>query len=212
MRKLAARLFVFVAWLAALACVPGGALWALSPIGVQLANERLTTGSDRFWQLFFSAPLLMLVGLLGLWWLGYVGSGWLARAGFVATGIGLLMVISGNVGQFWLGLDDIFTVAAPAYRTFRAGLLLTAAGAATFGITAFTNRTLPRWGALPFVIAAACGFVAFLNDFGTLGAGLWATFGAGWVWLGFSVFLTRLVCSLRGRGARIPFVGRSTDI
>jgi hypothetical protein len=97
MRRLATLLFRWSAWLAALACVPGGTLWALTPLGTHLADQRLPAGSDRFWQLFSTAPLLLLVGLAGLWWLGYLGSGRLARAGLVMTCVGLGMVVFGNI-------------------------------------------------------------------------------------------------------------------
>lgn len=190
-----------IAWLAALACVPGGVLWALTPLGIRIAEERLPEGNDRFWQLFPSAPLLLLVGLAGLWFLRYVGSGWLGRMGVVGAFIGLVLVISGNVGQFWLDLDDTFAVLAPAYRTFRMGLVLLAVGAVVFGAAAVRDRALPFWAVLPFVVASICGLIAFLRDLGAPGAGLWAAFGAGWVWLGFSVVLVRLMTRSRKREA-----------
>lgn len=199
MRRLAALLFRWIAWLAALACVPGGALWALTPLGIQLADQQLPAGSERFWQLFFTAPLLLLVGLAGLWWLGCLGSGRLARVALIVTCVGLGMVVFGNVGQFWFGLDDLFTVTAPAYRTFRIGLVLLALGALVLGIATAYKRTLPAWGALPFVLAALCGLVAFLQDLGDLGAGLWSAFGADWIWLAFSATLGRLLASLRNQ-------------
>ncbi len=188
-----------ISWLAALCCLPGGALWALSPLGILLAEGYLAGGATVFWQLFSSAPLLMLVGLIGLRLTGHVGSGWLARAGFAATLAGLVAVISGNVGQFWLGLDDTFMVTAPAYRAFRIGLVVLAAGSLLFGLAAAKDRSVPLWGTIPFVAAAICGLAAFTGNLGSLGSGLWTAFGAGWIWLGLSVLLAGLATYLRER-------------
>ncbi|CAN5619826.1 hypothetical protein BH24ACT22_BH24ACT22_01200 [soil metagenome] len=157
MRGLAARALGWSVRLMALACVPGGAFWALTPVGIQLADQRLPAGSERFWQLFSAAPLLLLLGLAGLWWLGCLGSGLPARAGLATAGIGLAMIVLGNVGQFWLGLDDLFTVAAPAFRVFRLGLVLVALGAIVLGTVAALRRALPIWSAAPFVLGALCG-------------------------------------------------------
>jgi hypothetical protein len=61
-RKLLVRL---VGWGGLLACVVGGLLWALSPIGVHLSELEFHTPSV-FWKLFWPAPLLILLGLAGL--------------------------------------------------------------------------------------------------------------------------------------------------
>lgn len=202
LRRLVSRLFHFAAWLAALACVPGGALWALTPVGIQLAGQRLPAGSDGFWRLFFASPTLLLLGLVGLWWLGRLGSGLTARLGLIAASVGLAMVIFGNVGQFWLGLDDLFTVTAPAYRAFRIGLVLLALGAVVLGVAAARERALPAWVAAPFVLAALCGLAASLQNLGDLGAGLWSAFGAGWIWLGSSAALSQILTSLDRRSTK----------
>ena len=44
-----------------LACIPGGALWALSPRGVHLSEIKFKT-AGVFWKLFPSAPLLLAAG------------------------------------------------------------------------------------------------------------------------------------------------------
>lgn len=203
MRRLATLLFRWSAWLAALACVPGGTLWALTPLGTHLADQRLPAGSDRFWQLFSTAPLLLLVGLAGLWWLDCLGSGRFTWVGLAVAGVGICMIVLGNIGQFWFGLDDLFTLTAPAYRAFRIGLLLLALGGAILGITAARDQALPVWGLLPFAVAVLCGLAAFLQDLGDLGAGLWSAFGAGWIWLGFSGTLAHLLTNLRKRKTKI---------
>ncbi|WP_047865995.1 hypothetical protein [Rubrobacter aplysinae] len=198
-----------VSWLAALSCLPGGALWAVSPLGVVLAESRLQEGSDLFWKLFPAAPLALALGVVGLLWIGALGSGWPSRAGAGVTLLGLLMVVAGVVGQFWLGLDEAYTVLAPAYYTFRAGLVVLAGGSLVTGLAGMLRGSLPAWGALPFVAAALCGLVAFVWELGTIGSGLWAVFGAGWMWLGFSVAASGLAGSLRRRTRGASHPGKS---
>jgi hypothetical protein len=60
------RLFAGVVRWSGLLCVPGGVLWALSPLGVYFSEMRFGT-PNVFWKLFSSAPLLLLVGLVGLY-------------------------------------------------------------------------------------------------------------------------------------------------
>lgn len=196
------RITAVVSWLAALCCLPGGALWALTPLGIMIAKGYLAEGPAGFWALFFPAPLLMFAGFAGLWLLGCVGSGWLARAGFAVTLIGLVLVISGNAGQFLLGLDDAFMVTAPAYRAFRIGLVVLGVGALLFGVAAARDRSVPVWGALPFAVGAICGLAAFTVTLGSLGSGLWTVFGAAWIWLGLSVLFSRFAAYLRERKTR----------
>ncbi len=171
-----------------LLCVPGGALWALAPLGVHLSDLKFKT-PDVFWKLFPSAPLLLLIGLIGLQLRQSERSGLLQKIGFFAAAIGLCMVIAGDFGLYWLHLDNIYIMTAPAWRTFRLGLLLLAAGSILFGVFAPKDGALPTWGLLPFVIGGLCGLISFVYDFGTLGATLWTIFGAGWVWLAFSLFV-----------------------
>lgn len=199
MRGLASKLVTGLSWLAALSCLPGGALWAVSPLGLVLAEGRLTEGSDVFWMLFPAAPLALALGVVGLLWIRALGAGWSTRVGAGVALLGLFMVVAGNVGQFWLELDETFTILAPAYYTLRAGLVVLAAGCIILGLGGLRERSLPVWGAIPFVVGAVCGLVAFAWDLDTLGSGLWAAFGAGWIWLGSSVALSRFAGFLNGR-------------
>jgi hypothetical protein len=201
LRRLASKLIAALSWLAVLACLPGGALWVISPLGIVLAEQRLLEGSDVFWKLFPAAPLALVVGLVGLMWIGALGSGWPAKIGAGVTLLGLAMVIAGVVGQFWLSLDETFSVLAPAYYTFRAGLVILALGSIAFSLTGLRYGSLPAWGALPFAAGSLCGLVAFSWELGTLGSGLWSAFGAAWIWLGSSVALSGLASFLVRRRA-----------
>ncbi|HSK85379.1 MAG TPA: hypothetical protein VK902_18570 [Rubrobacter sp.] len=192
--KLSARL---IGWAGVLACVAGGVLWAFSPVGVHLSEVKFHT-PNVFWKLFPSAPLLLLVGLVGLRVLVSERSGATQKAGFWIALCGLILVVAGDVGLYWVGLDDAYIMSAPAYRAFRLGLLLVAAGSILFGVGAGRDLTLPIWGALPFAVGALGGLISFTTDLGYLGSALWFLFGFGWAWLGLS-FVAAQLTSLTAR-------------
>lgn len=204
MRRLLSGLFAAGVWFLSMLAIPGGGLWALTPMGVSLATSRLPSGPEGFWQLFSSAPLLLLAGVVGLHLRRLTGSGGLLRwAAFVVAGLGFLLVAAGNIGQFWLGVDDIFILAAPGYHSFRLGLLVASVGAVLLGVSALRDRTVSSWTVPPFIAAAMGGIAAFSTDLGATGAVLWALFGLGWVWLGLVVFAQDVIgLLLKRRGKR----------
>ncbi|WP_047864621.1 hypothetical protein [Rubrobacter aplysinae] len=210
MRRLLSGLVAAAVWLASMMVVPGGGLWALTPMGITLAESRLPSGADGFWQLFATAPLLLLVGVVGLHLRGITGGGLLRWASFLVVALGLALVAAGNVGQFWLGVDDVFILAAPGYRAFRIGLLVAAAGSVVLGVSALKDRTVPSWTVPPFLAAAMGGLIAFAVDLGSTGAALWALFGLGWVWLGAVVFVRDVVGFVLGRYRRDKKAGGRT--
>ena len=168
----------------------------------RLGSRSPSTGISApavFWKLFPSAPLLLLFGLVGLqlWQSGRAG--WIGRVGFALALLGLVLMIVGDVGKFWLDMDDTYLILAPAYRAMRIGFLLFAVGSMAFGAAALRTRTLPVWGAAPFVVLAVGGLVAVTGDLGTVGATLWILFGAGWAWLGFSLLVESVVTEWHGR-------------
>ncbi len=180
-------------WLVALMCVPGGMLWVLSPLGVTLSESQFKT-PDVFWKLFPSAPLLMLAGLVGvrLWRMGRPGL--LERIAFFVAVAGVVLIVAGDVGKFYLLLDDeYFLMSAPAYRTMRIGFIVLTAGSTLLGVFGARSGRLPIWGALPFAICSLAGLVAVVKDLGPFGAALWIAFGVGWIWLGFSFFVEGVV-------------------
>jgi len=177
-------------WWASLAClVGGGLLWALSPLGVELSAAKLKS-PDVFWRLFPSAPSLLALGLVGLLLFGGGRRGPAAeKLGLWAALAGAALVVAGAVGLYHLGVDDAFIVAAPAYRAFRLGLILLAAGALLFAFAGTRTGNLPVWAGLPFALSALAGLLSAAQDLGPFGAALWAVFGAGWVWLGLTLFV-----------------------
>ena len=199
--KVLRRLFWFLLRWAGLLVVPGGALWALSPIGVSISETAFGT-SNLFWKLFPSAPLLLLAGLVGLQ-LRQSGRAWvLEKVGFWLAVLGGLLVVAGDAGLFWLGLDDTFIMTAPAYRAFRLGLLLLGAGSILFGVGAPRDGALPTWGLLPFVVGCLCGLISFAVNLGPFGTVLWMLFGLGWAWLGLSLAVDGFLSWRAGRPAR----------
>lgn len=188
MQKLLAKL---IRWMIALACLGGGILWVLSPLGIRLSEYKFKS-PNVFWKLFPSAPLLILIGLIGLYILTRQRSGWLEKFGLWIAVLGTMLVIAGDIGKFYLMLDNTYIMSAPAYRTFRAGLDLMAAGVVVFGVGAGRDGTLPVWGALPFAIASLAGLISVAREFGDFGVMLWIAFGAGWVWLGLILLASPL--------------------
>jgi hypothetical protein len=179
-------------------CVPGGVLWALSPTGVYISNYAFHT-PNVFWKMFWPAPLLILLGLIGLQLRQSGRSGLLEKVGFLFAVLGLVMIVAGDIGLYWLGIDDIFIVTAPAYSAFRIGLLVLAVGSILFAVAAPREGALPTWGLLPFVVGSLCGLVSFARDLGSFGAVLWILFGIGWVWLGLSLVVEGFSSFLRTR-------------
>lgn len=183
-----------------LLCIPGGTLWALSPLGIYLSEYRYSTPAV-FWKLFPSAALLMMVGMVGLWFWTR-SPGWMEKIGFAIALAGLVLVIAGDVGKYWLGLDDFYLMTAPAYKALRVGFVVLAAGSTMFGVVSARNRSLPVWAALPFAIASLAGLISVSSDFGYLGAGMWMLFGIGWVWIGLSLFVATTFSTWRKRRVR----------
>ena len=194
------RLLSFLLKWSGILCVPGGALWALSPTGVYISNLAFHT-PNVFWKMFWPAPLLILLGLVGIQLRQSERSGLLEKLGFVVTIVGLVMVMAGDIGLYWLGVDDIFIVTAPAYNAFRIGLLVVAVGSILFAVTSPSDGALPTWGLLPFVVGSLCGLISFSRDFGSFGAVLWILYGVGWAWLGFSLVVEGFSSFLRARRA-----------
>ena len=193
-----ARLVSFLLKWSGILCVPGGLLWALSPTGVYISNLAFHT-PNVFWKMFWPAPLLILLGLAGLELRQWGRSGWWEKLGFFVTILGLLMVIAGDIGLYWLMVDDLFIVTAPAYNAFRIGLLVVAVGSILFAVASPRDGALPTWGLLPFVVGSLCGLVSFSRDFGSFGAVLWILFGVGWLWLGLSLAIDGFASFLRAR-------------
>jgi hypothetical protein len=180
--------------------IPAGVLWALSPLGVYLSDYAFQT-PNVFWRLFPTAPLLMALGLAGVFFFAMGEKGIAAKVGFWTVVAGAVVTIAGAFGRYYFGLDDEYIMTAPAWSAMRAGLFVLAAGAVVFGAASARGRSLPMWGVLPFAIAAVAGLVSVVRDFGGAGAVMWVTFGAGWAWLGLAIFIVKAAGYLKERRA-----------
>ncbi len=189
----------FLRW-SFLLLIPAGILWALSPLGVYLSDFAFKT-PNVFWRLFPSAPLLMLLGLAGVFFFYLRERGVLAKVGFWVVAAGAVLAIAGAVGKYHLGLDDVYIMSAPAWRAMRVGFVVLAAGAIVFGAGAARERSLPLWGALPFAVAAVAGVVSVVRDFGEIGAVMWISFGVGWSWLGMALLIECVAGYIKKRRA-----------
>lgn len=174
-----------------LACIPGGVLWALSPLGVHLSELKFKT-PDVFWKLFPSAPLLLALGLTGLYLLQDNYQDWLTRFSFWVALAGIALIVAGDVGLFYLGVDDTYIMTAPAYRAFRAGLLLFSAGSLLFALVVVRVGTLSLLSTFPLIVGSLGGLVSFARDLGPLGAVLWTSFGLAWAWAGLLLLIGEL--------------------
>ena len=81
------------------------AAWALSPTGVSISNLAFHT-PNVFWKMFWSSPLLILLGLIGLQLRQSERSGLWEKLGFFVAVVGLVLIIAGDIGLYWLGIDD----------------------------------------------------------------------------------------------------------
>jgi hypothetical protein len=190
-----------IRWNEPLLCVLGGVLWALSPLGVYLSELEYQT-PNVFWKLFPSAPLLLLGGLMSLHVRLAGRSGRLGRAGFFVAFSGLLLILAGDVGEFWLEIDAAYLIMAPAYHVFRLGLIFLGVGSVLFGLGTLRAGALPPWGALPFVLGSLGGLISFSRDLGYVGATLWILYGVGWAWLGLVPALEVFLSLRKKRRAR----------
>src|SRR5215208_4769909 len=97
-----ARLVSFLLKWSGVLCVPGGLLWALSPTGVYISNLAFHT-PNVFWKMFWPAPLLILLGLIGLQLRQWGRSGLLEKLGSLWPSLGLVMLKAGASACTCLG-------------------------------------------------------------------------------------------------------------
>lgn len=175
-------------------------MWALTPLGIQLSEQKYKTPAV-FWKLFPSAPLLLLIGLVGLHFLLSDRYGRLGKIGFFVMLSGLVLIIAGGVGQFWFEVDDTYMVTAPAYRSFRIGLLVLAVGSIILGGAVLRTGALSRWSAVPFAVGSVGVLVAVTKDLKNVGAVLWIVYGICWAWLGLAFLLQAFQAARRKKRA-----------
>lgn len=192
-------------WWASLLIIPGGVLWALSPLGIRLSELKFKS-PEVFWKLFPSAPALLALGLIGLFlWRPGGDNRLMVHAGFWTALAGAVLIAVGDIGLYYLDLDSTYIMSAPAYRLFRVGLAVFSLGSLVFVLAALRAGTLSLLAAFPLVAGSLGGLFCSIQDLSALGVALWTFFGLGWAWAGCVLLadglwptLARLV---RGRAA-----------
>ncbi len=172
----------------------GGVLWALWYVGVSLVGG---TGYGTYNRLMPVVLLLLAVGLLGVHAAQNGSHGRVGRAGFVVALVGLLVMIAGNVADFWVFAERGYGPASPkhnAWMLFGLGLFALYAGTVLFGVGTLRARVLPRSGALLLLIWFPLGFVVsgLLQLAGVPEAlafsGMTGLCGLGWAILGYALW------------------------
>lgn len=174
----------------------GGVLWAFWYVGVPIFGERYE-GYEAYNRLMPIVLLLLMAGLSGFHAAQRGGYG--GRAGFIASFVGLALMVVGNVAEFWLFTTQAYAEAngrQASWGLFLLGMLCLAAGSVLFGVATMRAEVLPRlggllaalWlpvGILGSILSAVTGFLASDLAF-SLGSS--ATLGAAWVVLGHAVW------------------------
>jgi len=95
----------------------------------------------------FLAPLLMVLGMLGLRARYKIGGGVLLFGALV----GCLMVIGGNLGQMFA---PVYSISESYYGVWLGGVLVLNLCLSIFGVMTLNEKPLPRWNWLPLVAGA----------------------------------------------------------
>lgn len=182
----------------AAAAIAGGALWAALAVPAGLES----TGGlsyDAFNRLLALPVLLMLVGLVGVYRV-LVPACKLARTGFATLAFGFVLLLAGNIVEFWgsLVLDKVNAHAAHeagasehwvgsdiGWMLFGPGMLISIVGGVLLAL-ALRPLSLPR-GLKVFVGLIGVGILA-ANLFGLgstfVSAPVFVLYGIGWIALG----------------------------
>ncbi len=178
-----------------LAAMVGGVLWALWYVGATLVGGENYQTYNRLMPVVL---LLLMVGLVAFF-VAQKGSHdrLLIKTGFVVALIGLLVMIAGNVVEFWAFAEEPYGASSlrdSAWMAFALGMFAFYMGTVLFGIGTLRARMLPRSGALLLIIWFPLGFVlsGLLQLVSVPEAlafsGLTALLGAGWAVLGYALW------------------------
>jgi len=186
----------------------GGALWALWYVGVPLFGERYES-YETYNRLMPIVLLLLMAGMVGFHAAQRGAYGGRGRAGFVASFVGLALMVVGNASEFWLFTMQAYAEAngrQASWGVFLLGMLLLAIGSVLFGIATMRAGALPRLGGLLVVVWLPVGILSSILSAVTgvlptdlaFSLGSAVTLGAGWMVLGYAVW------SGRGRPTQRP--------
>ncbi|MGH3129998.1 MAG: hypothetical protein ACRDNX_04195 [Gaiellaceae bacterium] len=146
-------------------------------------------------KLFLFVWMGMLAGLVGLHARHAGRGGRLERWGFRASFLGLLLLVIGAFGAYWMELVEASFVAFLV-----PGLLLLTFGATLFGLGTWRAGVAPRTGALLLVVGGFPG-TFLISEIATLGGGLVLVYLA-WVVLGHALWSERIIVESRSPAVR----------
>ncbi len=177
-----------------LAAMLGGTLWALWYVGASLVGS----GAYETYNRLMPAVLVLLaVGLLAFYAVQNASHGWVGRVGFVVAVVGLVVMIAGNMVEFWTFSEEAYgpdSLRNSAWMAFGLGLFTFYIGTVLFGVDTLRAGELPRFGALLLLIWFPVGLVVsgLLQLVGVpeglAFSGLTGLLGVGWVVLGYAVW------------------------
>ena len=208
-----------------LAAMVGGVLWlGLVTLGIVHDFWASAIGVLTYenYNRLLTVPLLLFV----VGWFGVRASlvhrpGRLGRASAVIVLIGLLLLLAGNVLEFWLvvfqsryvpfrlGGPDSWPGAMIGWGLFLLGCPVVPMGLVLFGLAALRAKLLPRWNAAPLIIGLLSAFgpalAAVGSRWGTSFEQGFACFmlslGLGWIVLGYILWSGKTATARPGSGA-----------
>jgi hypothetical protein len=148
-------------------------------------------------KLFLFVWIGMLAGLVGLHARHAGHAGRPERWGFRASVVGLLLLVIGAFGAYWLRLGEVVFVAFLV-----PGLLLVTFGATLFGLGTWRAGMAPRTGALLLIVGGFPG-TFLISELATLGGGLVLLYLA-WLVLGHSLRTATTMPPYGARSASAP--------
>ncbi len=145
----------------------GGVLWALWYVGAYFVGWGVPSSPEydtyeTYNRLMPIVLLLLMVGLAGAHALQRGVYGWLGKAGFALASMGLVVMIIGNVAEFWAFTEEAYrsgSLRDGAWMAFGLGLFAFYVGSVLFGIATLRAGMLPRLGAFLLLIWFPAGFV-----------------------------------------------------
>lgn len=162
------------------AAILGGSLWALWYVGVYTIGLVVPRyeGYEAYNRLMPFVLVLLLAGLTGAYaqlrrnnkLAGSTGLDpvqhrlyrRIGLVGFVLAALGLLVMIAGNVAEFWAFTDDAYgrgTLRDYSWMAFGLGMIILYGGTVLFAVAALAASMLSRLAALPLLIWFPMGFV-----------------------------------------------------
>jgi hypothetical protein len=165
-------------------------VWIVSGFAAALIPEGEEPGSSAFgspsfpieWGVYMVALVGVLGGIVGLQALRATRHRWLGTARFSAALVGTLLAVA-DMAMSFLGRGGVFDQllgARPSGTLI--GIALIGTGVVLLGVTSLQAGTLPRWCAVPLIIAPpVSGFLGCFSGGMVLGL-VWLTLGAA-IWV-----------------------------